>query len=87
MSVIAIVLPLALLLGGAAVYAFIHATKQGQFDDLDSPPHRAIHDDEASSPPPRSGRGVASPWGRSDGGGVSRTPAAASHALPAQRTA
>lgn len=50
MSVIAIVLPLALFLGGLAVYAFIRATKEGQFDDLDSPPFRAINDEEPLVP-------------------------------------
>lgn len=46
MSVIAIVLPLALLFAAAAVAAFIRSVKAGQLDDLDSPPIRALHDDE-----------------------------------------
>jgi cbb3-type cytochrome oxidase maturation protein len=45
MSVIFIVLPLAILLAAAAVLGFIWATRQGQLDDLDTPPIRAIHDD------------------------------------------
>ena len=37
MSVIFVVLPLALLVVAAAVWAFVWATKRGQFDDLDTP--------------------------------------------------
>lgn len=49
MSVLYIVLPLAIVMAAAAVGAFLWATRHGQFDDLDTPPHRAIFDD----PPPR----------------------------------
>ena len=45
MSVIFIVLPLALVIVGAAVWAFIRATLSGQFDDLDTPAIRMLHDD------------------------------------------
>lgn len=45
MSVLFIILPVALVIAGCAVAAFIIATKSGQFDDLDSPSHRAIHTD------------------------------------------
>lgn len=51
MSVIYLVLPLALLLIGAAVAAFLWATRRGQFDDLATPAVRALHDDPP--PPPR----------------------------------
>lgn len=46
MSVIYLVLPLALIIVGAAVAAFIWSAKSGQFDDLDTPAVRVIHDDE-----------------------------------------
>lgn len=46
MSVIFIALPAAVLLAGAAVIAFAWAVRQGQFDDLDTPAIRAIHDDD-----------------------------------------
>lgn len=47
MSVIFIALPIALLLAGSAVLAFIWAVKGGQFDDLDSPAVRvAVEGDE-----------------------------------------
>lgn len=45
MSVIFLVLPLALIIVAAAVVAFAWATRRGQFDDLDTPPIRALHDD------------------------------------------
>ncbi len=46
MSVIYLVLPLALLLAGAAVGAFMLAVRSGQFDDLDTPPERMVVDDD-----------------------------------------
>ena len=45
MSVIFLVLPLALLIVAAAVAAFVWATKRGQYDDLETPAIRAMHDD------------------------------------------
>jgi len=50
-SVIYIVVPLALLVVGAAVAAFVWATNRGQFDDLDTPAVRMLHDDEQRRPP------------------------------------
>jgi cbb3-type cytochrome oxidase maturation protein len=46
MSVIYVLLPLAFVLGIAAVWAFVRATRAGQFDDLETPAHRILHDDE-----------------------------------------
>lgn len=45
MSVIFIILPLALLVVAAAVWAFVWASRRGQFDDLDTPAVRMLHDD------------------------------------------
>jgi cbb3-type cytochrome oxidase maturation protein len=45
MSVLYIVLPLAIVMAAVALAAFFWATKRGQFDDLDTPPHRAMFDD------------------------------------------
>jgi cbb3-type cytochrome oxidase maturation protein len=44
-SVLYLVVPLAILLAGAAVLAFLWAAKRGQFDDLNTPAIRAIQDD------------------------------------------
>lgn len=46
MSVIYVLLPLAVLLASIALYAFIRSVKAGQFDDLDTPAHRILHDDD-----------------------------------------
>lgn len=51
MSVLYIVLPLALLVVGAAVVAFVWATNRGQFDDLETPAVRALHDDAPAKKP------------------------------------
>lgn len=47
MSVVFVLLPLALLIGGIGVALFIWAVRSGQFDDLDTPPVRMLFDDEA----------------------------------------
>jgi cbb3-type cytochrome oxidase maturation protein len=49
-SVIFVVLPVALLLGAAAVGGFVWATKRGQFDDLKTPALRALQDDSERVP-------------------------------------
>jgi cbb3-type cytochrome oxidase maturation protein len=46
MSVIYVLLPLAALLAAAGVGAFIWAVRRGQFDDLDTPAIRILHDEE-----------------------------------------
>jgi cbb3-type cytochrome oxidase maturation protein len=47
MSVLFVALPVALLLGGGALVACIYCIKQGQYDDLESPPVRILIDDVA----------------------------------------
>jgi cbb3-type cytochrome oxidase maturation protein len=46
MSVLYIVVPLALVVVGVAVGAFTWAARRGQFDDLETPAIRMLHDDE-----------------------------------------
>lgn len=46
MSVVYLLLPVALVLAAVAVYAFIRAVRGGQYDDLDTPAIRMLHDDE-----------------------------------------
>lgn len=50
MSVIYLLLPLALLFSGAAVFVFVWATKDGQFDDLETPGMRILQDDDPTPP-------------------------------------
>lgn len=47
MSVILLMLPIALVLAGAFVWLFVRSALGGQFDDLDTPPIRAVFDDDA----------------------------------------
>ncbi|MEM1329768.1 MAG: cbb3-type cytochrome oxidase assembly protein CcoS [Planctomycetota bacterium] len=46
MMVLFIMLPIALLLAACAIGTFVWAARAGQFDDLDTPPMRAMLDDE-----------------------------------------
>lgn len=46
MSVLYIAVPIALLLASGAVAAFAWSVRSGQLDDLETPPWRAILDDE-----------------------------------------
>ena len=45
MNIIYLLVPLAILLAAAAVVAFVWAVRRGQFDDLDTPGMRMLHDD------------------------------------------
>ncbi len=44
MTAILILLPVALVLGGIFAGLFIYAVRSGQYDDLDDPPERILHD-------------------------------------------
>jgi cbb3-type cytochrome oxidase maturation protein len=44
-SVIYIALPLALLLGAAGVIACVYCIRDGQYDDLETPPMRILVDE------------------------------------------
>ncbi len=52
MSVLYLVVPLALLVVAVAVWAFVWAAGRGQFDDLDTPALRMLHDDGDAPPEP-----------------------------------
>jgi cbb3-type cytochrome oxidase maturation protein len=45
MSVLFILIPLAVLLGGGALGAFLYAVHRGQFDDLETPPERVVFEE------------------------------------------
>ena len=51
MSIIYILLAAALLLGGGFLLAFILSSLTGQYEDLDTPAHRILLDDEAMHTP------------------------------------
>ena len=52
MSVLLIVVPLALLIVSLAVGAYIWSVGDGQFDDLETPALRVVHEDGDAPPPP-----------------------------------
>ncbi|HSA56713.1 MAG TPA: cbb3-type cytochrome oxidase assembly protein CcoS [Gemmatimonadaceae bacterium] len=52
MSIIYLVLPLALLVVLLGVLAFLWATRRGQYDDLDTPAIRVLHDDAPGASAP-----------------------------------
>lgn len=58
MSVVYIVFPLALVLAGVALAAYLWAVRSGQFDDLETPGLRVLNEEEDGRPgdpasPPR----------------------------------
>ena len=53
MSVLYVVLPLALIVVAGAVAAFVISARRGQFDDLDTPAMRMLHDEEPGGPGPK----------------------------------
>jgi cbb3-type cytochrome oxidase maturation protein len=48
-SIIFLILPVTLIMCGGAVAAFSWATRSGQFDDLETPAIRLLHDDYSAS--------------------------------------
>ena len=52
MSILYVLIPLALLVLGAAVWAFFWAVGSGQFDDMDTPAMSVVMDDDKA---PRDG--------------------------------
>ena len=48
MDIMFVLLPMALLFGIGFLFAFIWAARKGQFDDLETPKHRILVEDEAS---------------------------------------
>lgn len=46
MEIIVVLLPLALLLAGFFIAAFIWSAKKGQYDDLETPRFRMLLDDQ-----------------------------------------
>ncbi len=46
MNILVLMIPMALLLGFGFVAAFMWASHRGQFDDLETPAHRILKDDQ-----------------------------------------
>ncbi|MBS98605.1 MAG: cbb3-type cytochrome oxidase assembly protein CcoS [Oceanospirillaceae bacterium] len=46
MSIIYLLIPIAIILAGIAIAAFFWSVNSGQFDDLDSPAHSILYEDD-----------------------------------------
>jgi cbb3-type cytochrome oxidase maturation protein len=45
-NIVFVLIPLAILLLGAAVWAFLWAVNHGQFDDMEGPAYQILFDDD-----------------------------------------
>ncbi len=53
MEILYLLVPLAVILAGVIVWAFLWSIRSGQFDDLEGPAHRILMDeDDAPDPSP-----------------------------------
>jgi len=50
-SIIYVLLPAAMVLAAFLVWAFVRAVRRGQYDDLDTPAVRMLHDDDPVKKP------------------------------------
>ncbi|HID49032.1 MAG TPA: cbb3-type cytochrome oxidase assembly protein CcoS [Chromatiales bacterium] len=46
MSILFLLIPLAMIFVGIALWAFLWAVKSGQFEDMEGPAHRILMDDD-----------------------------------------
>jgi cbb3-type cytochrome oxidase maturation protein len=46
MGALLILMPVTIAIAGLFVWLFVRAARDGQFDDLDDPPERILHDDD-----------------------------------------
>ena len=51
MNILLLLIPISLLLLGAAIWAFVWAVRSGQFDDLDTPPLDILREERPPAPP------------------------------------
>jgi len=70
MTVLYVLVPMALLMAGSAVAAFLWATRNGQLDDLETPALRLLGEDDSPLGPSRD----KGPSGGRDGQSSTRAP-------------
>lgn len=51
MEILYLLVPLAVILAGVIVWAFLWSIRSGQFDDLEGPAHRILMDEEEPRAP------------------------------------
>lgn len=56
MEILYLLVPLAVILAGVIVWAFLWSIRSGQFDDLEGPAHRILMDDDDRPPAPEEPR-------------------------------
>jgi len=66
MTILYLLIPLALILMGIAVAAFIWSVRNGQFDDLEGPAHRILLDDDDPRIPHRAPTRQHQVWRKKD---------------------
>lgn len=47
MTIVYFLVPVSVCLGGFFVWLFVWATRKGQYDDLETPAHKILLDDES----------------------------------------
>jgi cbb3-type cytochrome oxidase maturation protein len=52
MNILLLLIPISLLLLGAAIWAFVWAVRSGQFDDLDTPSLDILREEKPPAPAP-----------------------------------
>lgn len=52
MEILYLLVPLAVVLAGVIVWAFLWSIRSGQFDDLEGPAHRILMDEDEPAPVP-----------------------------------
>lgn len=53
MNILFLLIPLAMVFLGIAIWAFLWAVRSGQFDDMEGPAHRILMDDDDPRVPHR----------------------------------
>ena len=52
MEILLLLIPLSVVLAFLIGWAFWWSVRHDQFDDLEGPAHRVVHDDDRATPPP-----------------------------------
>lgn len=69
MSIIYLLIPIAIILASIAIWAFFWSVNSGQFDDLESPAHKILYDDDDDLIPNDAKKGSAHKTGHKDDAG------------------
>ncbi|TCK09494.1 cbb3-type cytochrome oxidase assembly protein CcoS [Marinobacterium mangrovicola] len=69
MSIIYLLIPIAIILASIAIWAFFWSVNSGQFDDLESPAHKILYDDDDDLIPNDAKKGSVHETGHNDNAG------------------